>query len=65
VVGSMPEAPGIIAAMQLAPGLATHLRGLADTLLVAPFPGATLTRGERELWQPESPRRTTALRDRW
>jgi uncharacterized peroxidase-related enzyme len=35
--------------MKLTPALETHLRGLADALLVKPFPGATLTRGEREL----------------
>lgn len=50
IVGSLPaEAPGILAAMKLSPALATHLRGLADALLVAAYPGATLTRGEREL----------------
>ena len=35
--------------MRLSPGLAVHLRGLADELLVKDFPGATLTRAEREL----------------
>ena len=49
VVGGLPDAPGILAAMALSPGLAVHLRGLADELLVKDFPGATLTRGEREL----------------
>jgi uncharacterized peroxidase-related enzyme len=49
IVGGLPQAPGIIAAMSLAPGLATHLRGLVDELLVKEYPGATLTRGEREL----------------
>jgi len=49
VVGGLPEFPGILAAMKLAPGLALHLRGLADELLVKDFPGATLTRAEREL----------------
>jgi uncharacterized peroxidase-related enzyme len=49
VVGGLPEVPGILAAMRLAPGLAVHLRGLADELLVKDFPGATLTRAEREL----------------
>jgi len=49
VVGSLPEVPGIVAAMHLSPGLAVHLRGLADALLVNDFPGATLTRAEREL----------------
>jgi uncharacterized peroxidase-related enzyme len=49
VVGGLPEVPGIVAAMSLAPGLAVHLRGLADQLLVRDFPGTTLTRAEREL----------------
>jgi uncharacterized peroxidase-related enzyme len=49
VVGGLPDAPGILAAMQLAPGLGLHLRGLADELLVKDFPGATVTRAEREL----------------
>ena len=49
VVGGLPDVPGIVAAMQLSPGLAVHLRGLADELLVKDFPGATLTRAEREL----------------
>ncbi len=49
VVGGLPDVPGIVVAMRLSPGLAVHLRGLADELLVKDFPGATLTRGEREL----------------
>jgi uncharacterized peroxidase-related enzyme len=49
LVGSLPDMPGILAAMNLTPGLATHLRGLADELLVRPFPGSTLSRAEREL----------------
>jgi len=49
VVGSLPDVPGIVVAMRLSPGLAVHLRGLADELLVKDFPGATLTRAEREL----------------
>jgi uncharacterized peroxidase-related enzyme len=49
IVGGLPDAPGIIAAMQLSAGLAVHLRGIADELLVKEFPGATLTRAEREL----------------
>lgn len=49
IVGSLPDVPGILVAMRLSPGLATHLRGLADQLLVEDFPGATLSRGEREL----------------
>jgi uncharacterized peroxidase-related enzyme len=49
IVGGLPDAPGIVAAMRLSPGLAVHLRGLADELLVKDVPGATLTRAEREL----------------
>jgi uncharacterized peroxidase-related enzyme len=49
VVDGLPEAPGILAAMRLTPGLTLHLRGLADELLVKEFPGASLTRAEREL----------------
>jgi uncharacterized peroxidase-related enzyme len=49
VVGGLPEVPGILAAMHLSPGLAVHLRGLADELLVKEYPGTTLTRAEREL----------------
>ncbi len=49
VVGGLPAFPGILAAMNLSPGIAAHLRGLADELLVKEFPGATLTRAEREL----------------
>ncbi len=49
VVGGLPDFPGIVAAMRLSPGLAVHLRGLADELLVKEFPGSTLTRAEREL----------------
>ncbi len=49
VVGGLPDVPGILVAMRLSPGLAAHLRGLADALLVDDFPGATLTRAEREL----------------
>lgn len=49
IVGGLPDVPGIVAAMGLSPGLGVHLRGLADELLVKDFPGATLTRGEREL----------------
>ncbi|HEY2518097.1 MAG TPA: carboxymuconolactone decarboxylase family protein [Polyangiaceae bacterium] len=48
-MGGLPEVPGILVAMRLAPGLQTHLRGLADELLVKDFPGATLTRAEREI----------------
>jgi uncharacterized peroxidase-related enzyme len=49
IVGGLPDAPGIVAAMRLTPGLGVHLRGLADELLVNPFPGATLQRVEREM----------------
>jgi uncharacterized peroxidase-related enzyme len=49
IVGGLPDAPGISAAMRLTPGLATHLRGLADELLVNDFPGATISREVREL----------------
>jgi uncharacterized peroxidase-related enzyme len=49
IVGSLPEVPGISVAMRLTPGLGLHLRGLADELLVNPYPGASLTRAEREL----------------
>lgn len=49
IVGGLPDIPGIGAAMRLTPGLGTHLRGLADELLVNDYPGATLTRAEREM----------------
>jgi uncharacterized peroxidase-related enzyme len=49
IVGGLPDFPGIVAAMRLSPGLALHLRGLADELLVKDMPGVTLTRSEREL----------------
>jgi uncharacterized peroxidase-related enzyme len=49
LVGGLPDAPGISAAMGLTPGLGEHLRGLADQLLVNDFPGATLRRAEREM----------------
>jgi uncharacterized peroxidase-related enzyme len=49
VVGGLPDVPGILSAMRLSPGLAVHLRGLADELLVKDFPCATLSRAEREL----------------
>jgi AhpD family alkylhydroperoxidase len=35
--------------MRLTPAFGVHLRGLADQLLVNDFPGATITRGEREV----------------
>jgi uncharacterized peroxidase-related enzyme len=49
IVGGLPDVPGIVAVMQLSPGLAVHLRGLADELLAKDVPGVTLTRAEREL----------------
>jgi uncharacterized peroxidase-related enzyme len=49
IVGGLPDVPGILAAMRLTPALETHLRGLADALLVAEFPGSTISRAEREL----------------
>ena len=49
IVGGLPDAPGILAAIRLTPGLGVHLRGLADELLVSDFPGATIGRAEREM----------------
>ena len=49
LVGGLPDAPGILTAIRLTPGLGIHLRGLADELLVHEFPGATLERAEREM----------------
>jgi uncharacterized peroxidase-related enzyme len=49
IVGGLPDAPGILTAIRLTPGLGVHLRGLADELLVNDFPGATLVRAEREM----------------
>jgi uncharacterized peroxidase-related enzyme len=49
IVGGLADVPGIVAVMRLSLGLAVHLRGLADELLVKDVPGATLTRAEREL----------------
>jgi uncharacterized peroxidase-related enzyme len=49
IVGGLPDAPGILAAIRLTPGLGIHLRGLADELLVNDFPGTTLVRAEREM----------------
>ena len=49
IVGGLPDVPGIVAAMRLSPGLAVHLRGLADELLVNDMPGVTLARADREL----------------
>ena len=49
IVDGLPDFPGILAAMKLCPEIETHLRGLADALLVHQFPDSTLTRAEREL----------------
>lgn len=49
IVDGLPDVPGIGAAMRLTPGLGVHLRGLADELLVHDFPGATISRAEREM----------------
>ena len=49
IVGGLPDAPGIVAAIRLTPGVGHHIRGLADELLVKEYPGATLRRYEREL----------------
>ena len=49
IVGSLPDVPGIGVAMRLRPGIGIALRGLADELLVADYPGATLRRDQREL----------------
>jgi uncharacterized peroxidase-related enzyme len=48
IVGGLPEVPGIGVAMRLKPELGLHLRGLADELLVHDYPGATISRFERE-----------------
>ena len=49
IVGGLPDAPGILTALRLTPNLGIHLRGLADELLVNDFPGATISRAEREM----------------
>ena len=49
IVGSLPDAPGIGVAMRLSPELGVHLRGLADAVLVHDYPGATISRAEREM----------------
>jgi uncharacterized peroxidase-related enzyme len=49
IVGSLPDAPGILTGILLTPNLGIHLRGLADELLVNDFPGATISRPEREM----------------
>jgi uncharacterized peroxidase-related enzyme len=48
IVDGLPDVPGIGVAMRLTPELGVHLRGLADAVLVHDYPGATLTRAERE-----------------
>ena len=49
IVGGLPDVPGIGAAMRLSPSLGSHLRALADDVLVNDFPGATIGRYEREI----------------
>ena len=49
IVGGLPDVPGITVAMRLTPGLGTHLRALADELLVNDYPGATISRVQREM----------------
>jgi uncharacterized peroxidase-related enzyme len=49
IVGGLPDVPGIGVAMRLTPELGVHLRGLADAVLVNDYPGATITRAEREM----------------
>ncbi len=49
IVGSLPDAPGIRAAIGLTPDIGAHLLGLADALLVDDYPGATIARSEREV----------------
>ena len=49
IVGGLPDVPGIGVAMRLTPELGAHLRGLADAVLVNDYPGATITRVEREM----------------
>jgi uncharacterized peroxidase-related enzyme len=49
IVGGLPDAPGILTALNLTPELGIHLRGLADELLVNDFAGATISRAEREM----------------
>ena len=49
IVGGLPDVPGIGAAMRLTPELGAHLRGLADAVLVTDYPGASITRAEREM----------------
>lgn len=52
IVAGLPDVPGILTALQLTPGLGTHMRGLANELLFDEFAGSTLSRAERELLAP-------------
>jgi uncharacterized peroxidase-related enzyme len=49
IVGGLPDVPGILTGIRLTPALGVHLRGLADELLVDDFPGATISRPQREM----------------
>ena len=49
IVGGLPNLPGIGTAMGLTEGLGLHLGGLADELLVHDYPGATISRADREV----------------
>ena len=48
LVGGLADVPGIVAAMRLTPAMGTHLRALADELLVNDYEGATISRFDRE-----------------
>ncbi|MGR9327449.1 carboxymuconolactone decarboxylase family protein (plasmid) [Rhizobium leguminosarum] len=49
IVGSLPDFPGILAAMHLSSDLAQPLRALADFLLVSAWEEITITRADREM----------------
>lgn len=49
IVDGLPALPGINAAMGISNEIGNALRGVAQQVLVEDLPGATLTRGEREL----------------
>jgi uncharacterized peroxidase-related enzyme len=49
IVGGLPDVPGIGVAMRLTPELGAHLRGLAAAVLVHDYPGANISRAEREM----------------
>ena len=49
IVGGLADVPGIGVAMRLTSEIGVHLRGLADAVLVHDYPGATLSRAEREV----------------